>query len=285
MLGDGTADYTNSVSRTQSSTTTFAHAGLKNTSTQSAENETIAATKVYDAFGNTVSSSGSWSGPFQYAGNYGYQQDANGLKLLGHRYYDSTTGRFATGDPIGNGVNWYVYASNNPVTSIDPTGLFTVFGFEFTLEIVAEGLDTGLHGMLSGVTFGLYDGGDYKDDTGFGGSQLLGKVGITTLVLAGAVWATPSAAVITAGDGAITLGGSGAIIGNLSSRVQVNALVLDLEYFVPTSGNRFIGWLQNVAWIMQQKVTQDFILDIGPVPGTAPYGKYYPMERFIVNLF
>lgn len=124
VLGDGTADYTPGVSRTESSTTTFAHAGLKNTSTQSAENETVAATKVYDAFGNTVSSSGSWSGPFQYAGNFGYQQDANGLKLLGHRYYDSSTGRFLSIDLLFQDPNRYGYCANSPLSRFDNNGWF-----------------------------------------------------------------------------------------------------------------------------------------------------------------
>jgi RHS repeat-associated protein len=129
VLADGTAEYTPGVSRTASSTTTFAHAGLKNTSTQSAENETIAATKVYDAFGNEVSTSGAWSGPFGYAGTSGYQQDGSSLKQVGHRYLDSSTGRFLTRDPIGDGRNWYGYSSNNPVTGADPTGLqVTLFG-------------------------------------------------------------------------------------------------------------------------------------------------------------
>ncbi|MEX2245050.1 MAG: RHS repeat-associated core domain-containing protein, partial [Fimbriimonadaceae bacterium] len=123
VLEDGVAEYTPGVSRRASSSTTFAHAGQKNTSAQSAENETVAASRVYDAFGNVVSSSGSWSGPFGYAGEFGYQEDGNGLRLLGHRYYDSTTGRFLTSDPIQNGRNWYEYCGNNPITQIDPTGL------------------------------------------------------------------------------------------------------------------------------------------------------------------
>ena len=122
MLEDGSADYTPGVSRRASSSTTFAHAGLKNTSAQSAENETVAASRVYDAFGNTVSSSGAWSGPFGYAGEFGYQEDGSGLKLLGHRYYDSTTGRFLSQDPISDGRNWYVYGDSNPISRTDPSG-------------------------------------------------------------------------------------------------------------------------------------------------------------------
>lgn len=43
--------------------------------------------------------------------------------LLGHRYYDSSTGRFLTRDPIKDGRNWYVYCGSNPTGRADPTGL------------------------------------------------------------------------------------------------------------------------------------------------------------------
>jgi RHS repeat-associated protein len=154
VLEDGSADYTPGVSRTQSSTTTFAHAGLKNTSAQSAENETVAASRVYDAFGNTVSSSGSWSGPFGYAGSFGYQEDASNLKLLGHRYYDPTIGRFITQDPIGDGRNWYAYCAGRTLDEVDPDGLQSLparmLGGLLTDAKAQEIIVTIVHGDLSG---------------------------------------------------------------------------------------------------------------------------------------
>ncbi len=42
---------------------------------------------------------------------------------MGHRYYDSDTGRFLTRDPIKDGRNWYSYCENNPVSGLDPDGL------------------------------------------------------------------------------------------------------------------------------------------------------------------
>ena len=123
VLSDGVAQYTPGVSRRENGVSTFQHSGLKNTSAQSSATGAISASRVYDAYGNTVSSTGTWKGPFGYGGPFGYQEEANGLKLLGHRYYDPDTGRFLTRDPIGSGRNWYAYAGNSPIVRADASGL------------------------------------------------------------------------------------------------------------------------------------------------------------------
>jgi RHS repeat-associated protein len=95
----------------------------KLTLTQTNTSSAVAATRTYDAFGNVTSSTGTWKGAFGYAGDFGYQEDASGLKLLGHRYYDSSTGRFLTRDPAKDGRNWYAYCENDSINRIDPSGL------------------------------------------------------------------------------------------------------------------------------------------------------------------
>ena len=58
---------------------------------------------------------------------FGYQSDGDsGLMLLGHRYYDASTGRFISRDPVGDGGNWYVYCNNNPITFFDYSGEIAV---------------------------------------------------------------------------------------------------------------------------------------------------------------
>ncbi|MFH1506367.1 MAG: RHS repeat-associated core domain-containing protein [archaeon] len=57
-------------------------------------------------------------------GYTGKEQDITGLKYYGARYYDPEIGRFITVDPIKDGMNFYVYANNNPMRFIDPTGLY-----------------------------------------------------------------------------------------------------------------------------------------------------------------
>ena len=124
VLDDGSAAYTPGISERRGSDSKFYHSDLKNMVAQTASNETVSGTNEYDAFGNIIDYSGTWSGQFAYGGVFGYQSDDDsGLMLLGHRYYDASTGRFLSRDPVGDGGNWYVYCRNNPVRYQDENGL------------------------------------------------------------------------------------------------------------------------------------------------------------------
>ncbi|HWP30934.1 MAG TPA: RHS repeat-associated core domain-containing protein [Fimbriimonadales bacterium] len=125
--GGTTTSYTPGLSERNIATqvSRFYHADLKNDVQQTNTSQSFDGTKRYDAFGNGVSETGSWSGPFGYGGAFGYQTDSDsGLLLLGHRYYDPSIGRFLSNDPIGDGANWYVYCENNPAKYTDPLGLW-----------------------------------------------------------------------------------------------------------------------------------------------------------------
>ena len=72
-----------------------------------------------------ASIAGSNPTPFGFGGAEQYQSDSDsGLMLLGHRYYDSSIGRFISQDPIQAGTNWYAYCGNNPLTRVDGSGEF-----------------------------------------------------------------------------------------------------------------------------------------------------------------
>ncbi len=125
VVADSGAVYTPGISERRGSASRFYHGDIKNFVEQTDSSGQIVSSQQYDAFGNPVSSTGTWSGPFAYGGRFGYQFDSDtSLSLLGHRYYDPTTGRFLTRDPIGDGRNWYGYCGNNPVTFADPLGLW-----------------------------------------------------------------------------------------------------------------------------------------------------------------
>jgi RHS repeat-associated protein len=122
--GGSTTKYTPGVSERRGSTSRYLHSGIKNADSRTTTGTSVEATRSYDAFGNIISATGTWQGFFGYAGGLGYQEEPDsGLKLLGHRYYDSTTGRFLSRDPIGSGRNWYSYCSNQPIRYADPSGL------------------------------------------------------------------------------------------------------------------------------------------------------------------
>ncbi len=82
--------------------------------------------RVYTAFGEVVSTSGSVDSRYRYAGAWGYGSDNDFTFVhVGARWYDPETGRFLQRDPIGikGGLNVYAYTGNQPSTAVDPTGL------------------------------------------------------------------------------------------------------------------------------------------------------------------
>jgi len=83
-------------------------------------------TYKYDAFGVLIGGSGSTPNSFLYSGE---QYDSTlHLYYLRARYFNPAVGRFQTADPYEGTtsdpltLNKYVYAANNPVNRIDPSG-------------------------------------------------------------------------------------------------------------------------------------------------------------------
>ena len=104
----------------------------------------------WDGFGQLIGRAGGTSTPFGYGEASGYQTDGDsGLRLLGHRYYDSRTGRFISQDPAGDGDNWYAYADNDPIDGVDPDGLS--MQMPPTGETMAH---DAMMGFLGGLSFG-----------------------------------------------------------------------------------------------------------------------------------
>jgi RHS repeat-associated protein len=96
----------------------------------------------YDAFGVLLASTGSTANNYLYAGE---QLDANvGLYYFRSRYYNQSTGRFASLDTfhgIGSdpaSLHKYAYAASDPVNKLDPTGKF--WGLSAAQSVAVLGL-------------------------------------------------------------------------------------------------------------------------------------------------
>ena len=84
----------------------------------------LAASYVYDSFGNLTASTGTITNPFQYTARE--FDSETGLYYYRARYYDPPAGRFMSGDPLAFNVgpNFYEYVTNSPVSLSDPNGLY-----------------------------------------------------------------------------------------------------------------------------------------------------------------
>ena len=80
---------------------------------------------TYQAWGEVEMVSGSLKQPFRFQGQY--FDEESGLHYNRFRYYDPSSGRFVSQDPIGllGGFNLYEYAPN-PIVWVDPFGLISI---------------------------------------------------------------------------------------------------------------------------------------------------------------
>ena len=86
---------------------------------------TIVQRMDYDAFGRVMYDSNPGWQPFGFAG--GMYDHQTGLVRFGVRDYDPETGRWTSKDPIGfagGAAGLYEYVANDPVNSVDPSGLW-----------------------------------------------------------------------------------------------------------------------------------------------------------------
>ncbi len=109
---------------------------------------------IYDAFANVqVSAQAGFNNNLRFAGMY--HDEETGLYYNLHRYYDPQTGRYLQTDPMGDGLNLYIYAYGHPNGLVDPLGLCVAHpilagaGMVPILGLIPDLIDTGWY-MLEG---------------------------------------------------------------------------------------------------------------------------------------
>ncbi len=95
-----------------------------------------------------------------------------GLYYYNARWYDPNLGRFTTEDPIRDGLNWYIYANNNPLKFVDPTGLMSDAAALAAAEADVDIADAdSSYGHTTPTPIERYAEGDYDSETEFGGAS------------------------------------------------------------------------------------------------------------------
>ena len=87
----------------------------------------VVASYAYDAFGRTITQSGTMADVFPFRFSTKYYDAETGLYYYGYRYYSPELGRWLTRDPIeeDGGDNLYAFCGNYTLLSVDPYGLST----------------------------------------------------------------------------------------------------------------------------------------------------------------
>jgi len=146
------------------------------------------ASYTYDVFGAIRSMTGSPTNDFTFAGEQ--VDEETGLIYLRARYYDPATGRFTTRDPFPGeednpqSLNRYVYAENNPINRIDPSGKLAFLA----VVGINAGIGAAIGGFFGGLEYYVQHGGRIDSWGDFGKAVAVGAVaGAVGGALGGAV--------------------------------------------------------------------------------------------------
>jgi RHS repeat-associated protein len=108
-------------------TTGYLRDGLNSTVGETGSAGTLTANYWYSPYGDSANTSAAPT-PLQFTGRE--NDGATGLYYYRARYYSPQLGRFISEDPIGlaGGTNYYAYVDGNPISEIDPLGLWGIVG-------------------------------------------------------------------------------------------------------------------------------------------------------------
>ena len=175
-----------------------------------AANGTVVGTASYSAYGARTRT-GTATTPFGFGGQY---TDAeSGLIFLRARYYDPATGVFLSVDPaLTSTRSAYGYASGNPVTGSDPSGLCPFWckvGIGVVVgAIVAVGVVCAVAEPCGAAVAGAFAGGGSLAMAGGGGLALSGGATVSVAAIGGAAAAGGAAGAVAGATWAMSDSGS-----------------------------------------------------------------------------
>lgn len=135
----------------------------------------------YDAYGNSIGSSGRVASDFRYAGMFSHAQ--SGLGLTNYRAYDPRSARWLSRDPIGEtgGLNLYGYVGGNPASYTDVTGQCPICLIFLVEAAIGGGIDLGIQLYNNG---GRLDCVNWWEVAGWAAGSGVGGVALQTVTKA-----------------------------------------------------------------------------------------------------
>jgi RHS repeat-associated protein len=225
----------------------------------------------FDAFGNQVAHTGTTVNQYLFNGQ---QYDANsGFYHLRARYYQPDTGRFTAFDPyLGDPyapatLHKYLYAANDPVNKIDPTGE------EFDLGSMLTSM--AIQGTISAILSG---GTTYAITRDFKKSLAAAGGGFIVGALIGGV---------INGARAIILARSAAAVGDAAGDILITAdkmrylLVLDAG---KANGFKLLGYtVENAKQLEDMLAASQSLITNTTAKAVTQYGTQYTVSMEIVG--
>lgn len=97
----------------------------------------MARSGYFECFGSPIHVQGSVQQPWRFSGQY--HDEETGLHYNRARYYSPSLGRYISRDPLefAAGLNFYVYADNDPVDGVDTLGLDGLSGWMKAIAVGA----------------------------------------------------------------------------------------------------------------------------------------------------
>jgi RHS repeat-associated protein len=132
----------------------------------------------YDSFGRVLLDTNPGFQPFGFIG--GLYDPLSRLVRLGARDYDPELGRFISRDSLGfaGTNNEYVYADNDPINSLDPSGNISFLATLAIGALIDGGIDLALQMMENGGRFSCIDWGRVGKEIAAGAALNAAGVGL-----------------------------------------------------------------------------------------------------------
>jgi RHS repeat-associated protein len=122
-------------------------------------------------FGEVIRETGSLAklNPFRFSTKY--DDDETGLLYYGYRYYNPSTGRWPSRDPMGEqgGLNLYGFCLNRPIDDVDLLGMGLLENMANLMGSVGDNLTFGLTAQArKGLNWMFFDGDSYDSGVNTG---------------------------------------------------------------------------------------------------------------------